>query len=75
MRCEPFKIGDRVTRVNDVHHHERGFRRGVIVNRYGKHGGLDGVRWYDPELYAVQFDDGTISEGFFRHGLNAEDPR
>ena len=63
------QLGDRVKRDLDVFHPERGYRLGTVANRYGKHGGLDGVRWYDPEVYAVRFDDGNYEEGFFRHGL------
>ena len=67
-----FNVGDRVTRANDPYHPERGFRRGIVTRRYGRHGGLDGVRWYDPELYEVRFDDGTVGAAFFRHGLDRE---
>jgi hypothetical protein len=69
-----FAIGDRVRRDIDVFHPERGYRSGIIVNRYGKRGGLGGVTWYDHELYAVKFDDGRYEEGFFRHGLTPEEP-
>lgn len=41
------------------------YRHGVIVRRYSAHGRFG----FDPELYAVRWDDGSETQGHFRHGL------
>ena len=67
----PFQPGDRVTRMVDVFVAARGVRHGIVTRRYGRRSRLG---WYDPELYDVRFDDGTIERSFFRHGLEREEP-
>lgn len=65
-----FQVGDRVSRQIDVFDPSSGVRTGTILRRYGQHGGLDGVTWFDPEVYDVEFDDGKTEIGFVRHGLS-----
>lgn len=66
-----FEIGQRVERPTDVFR-ESPMRYGVIVERYGARNRVCGNTWYDPELYAVKWDDtGLTDRGYFRHGLQA----
>jgi hypothetical protein len=66
-----FEVGDRVTRPKDVYNRSP-LMHGTVTRRYGQDGGLDGVKWHDPELYEVRWDDGYVQKGFFRHGLDLE---
>jgi hypothetical protein len=62
-----FTHADRVRRRVDVFDDSSPYRHGAIVNRYAKRSFLG---WWDNELYAVLWDDGTYEEGFFPHGLS-----
>jgi hypothetical protein len=62
-----YRVSDRVVRPLDVFDPFSPLRRGVVVERYGRRSMFG---WYDPELYAVRWDDGSIERGFFRHGLS-----
>ena len=68
----PWKVGDRVVRQIDVYDDSSPVRRGTVTRRYSQDGEFDGVRWHDPEIYEVLWDDGTVGRGFFRHGLDPE---
>lgn len=88
MNPNPFKIGDRVTRPIDVYNPKSPIRHGTIIEKYSQpwenriSGFVDDTGVYhepviiskgiDPELYKVQWDDGKVQRGFFRHGLDKE---
>lgn len=67
-----YEVGDRVVREVDVFDPKSTLMHGTVTRRYGRESGFDGVTWYDPELYEVQWDHGTIGRAFFRHGLRPE---
>ncbi len=67
-----FKIGDRVTRPTNVFQPNSPIKHGTITHKYSSWGGINGCIWFDPELYSVQWDDGSVGKAYFRHGLDAE---
>ena len=70
-----YEDGDRVTREEDVFDPQSPRMHGTVIERYAQDGGFDGVRWHDPEVYAVRWDNGVVRRGYFRHGLDPEIPR
>lgn len=66
-----FEDGDQVTRPEDVFKPSP-LWHGMVIRRYGAHGGFDDRTWYDDELYEVRWDNGVVRKGYFRHGLDPE---
>lgn len=70
-----FAAGDRVIRPIDVYGDHSKLKHGVVVRRYGQAWYRQDHTWpvgFDPELYEVRWDDGTVGKGYFPHGLDPE---
>jgi len=65
------RVGDRIQRRKDVYNVESPLRRGIAIARYSYQSEKFG---FYPEMYRVRWDDGTVEEGFLRHGLDKEIP-
>jgi uncharacterized protein YodC (DUF2158 family) len=63
-----FKVGDRVTRPEDVYRKSK-VKHGTVTLVYTEASHLG---WVDCELYEVQWDNGVVERGFFAHGLEHE---
>ena len=66
-----FEIGQRVGRYEDPHDMSKGIKWGLIMERYSRPQEVIGSTTLGPypELYMVQFDDGTIGKAYLPHGL------
>ena len=63
-----FAVGQRVSRRIDAYDSKSPFRFGNVIRRYSR---LN-TRYGDyPELYEVQWDDGSIGRAYLPHGLTA----
>lgn len=62
-----YPVGQRVSREIDLLRPYLGEKTGTIAMCYSQGRG----RWHDPEVYEVQWDDGSKDRGYFRHGLTA----
>lgn len=72
---EPWRVGQKVKRRQDVFARHGAWMHGVVVERYAGHGHdeLYRVRWENigrKKLYPPTFEG-----GFLRHGLKADGPR
>lgn len=71
-----FQVGDRVIRPKDVYKRDSPIKHGTVSRRYSapKKVYLEGdlILGPYPELYEVQWDDGSTGKGFLPHGLDRE---
>jgi hypothetical protein len=64
-----FEIGESVTRRVDVYDEHSRLRYGGVTDIYEK----TSKYGHYPELYEVQWQDGTVEKGFLPHGLHRSD--
>lgn len=69
-RHTKFVPGDRVKRHEDVFDQSSRIKYGTVTCVYGKRLESSLGRWDDPELYEVQWDDGTVGRSYFPHGID-----
>jgi hypothetical protein len=65
-------IDDFVSREQDIYNPDKGIKTGRVIAAYSvqKHSFGNLTLGPYPEMYDVQWDDGSIETGFFPHGLN-----
>ena len=65
-----FKSTERVKRPIDVYNFNKGYKYGVVIKKYSEYSKVIQPKIFYPELYKVQWDDGTIGKGYLPHGLS-----
>lgn len=65
-----FKVGDTVTRHIDVYDFSKGKKIGKVIRCYAATSNYGSGPINYPELYDVQFNDGTKQRGFFDYGIS-----
>ncbi|MBI6883130.1 hypothetical protein [Pseudomonas putida] len=65
----PYREGAKVCREVDIERPELGLKYGRVNRVYSSYDRSD-CRFRYPEMYSVIWSDGTVGEGFLRHGIS-----